>query len=111
MSIDKLSHDVWARILHFMNDDDRLVEHFDNLYYAGVFGVIANKLDVFWCVTAEAKLIVHKDSLKVEPICEKKYKSCVEQLCEMGINKETSFRVVRESYGDINGAFLILGWL
>ena len=111
MSIAELSHDVWARILHFMNDDDRLVDHFQNLFDAGVFGVVTNKLDVFWCVTSEAKLIVNKDSLQVEPVCEKKYKLCMQQLREMGLDSQKSLRIARESYGNVQSAFIILGWI
>ena len=110
MHIKMLPLDAWTTIFRFLNCDDRLVDHFEVLCSANVFD-ITRKLDIFWYVTCDAKLYISKDSVRKEVICEKRYKECVDQLCEMGLNRLTSVRIAREAEGDLSFAFVMLGWI
>lgn len=105
--------DIWTKIMFFMNDDDRLVEHFEALYMSGVFAVpVDNKLDLFWNVVSEAnRREGNRDSLPVLPPCREKLIACIDKLSEMGLGMDECVRVAQLTNGELQSALYILGWI
>ena len=95
-----------------MNDYSNIVNNFEILFKSGVLNIENKyKLDVFWHITSEAKKIIENDSKSTPSLSSDSYFICQTKLKEMGLNENDSFDITRQSFGDIQQALVILGWI
>ena len=100
--------DAWIIILRFI-DKQALVETFNNLFSSNIFNIPEKyKLDTFWLVVSQARYMDYEDILNLERSY--MFRANSMKLMEMGVDRETTYTILRETHGHLLAAFERLGW-